>query len=302
MGARLSRRAAWPILGLLLLGALLAGCSSSASGSSGSGSSGSGPSSGGGLGVGASNPGPPAAQAEGVLSQQLLNNERLTANMRALQRGVLTYRAPGAMKTGQQGVFLSATVKDLGDNPIATTTYSSTPGQVTYQHNAPTGGYVAVKATCVGYLTCQLVTSLELPLTELGQSGTWTWALSATDPAIAHIYLVEYVYNVNTKTPLSQTNYPIDISIVVRGAPQQVPATTPPSAQSSHDSSNFLSFLGDAEQQVFIFASILAAIVGVVPEARKPLVATAKKLVRKGGDQTAPPGADGGPQGSADSV
>jgi hypothetical protein len=204
------------------------------------------------------------------------------------------------------------TVTDLGKHPVATAGFVSTPGQVTYPYNAPTGGNVKVKATCAG-LTCQLVSAPELPLTEQGRSGTWTWVLSAGDPGTAHIYLVEFVYRVNTSDPLSQTSKPIDIPVAVRAAPR--PAKTSPAAQAPHQTAppvaqaprhsttrEFFSFLGDAEQQIFIVISIIGVIVGVVPETRKPVVAAAKKLIGKGGGQAEPPAADGSPGPSGDSA
>jgi hypothetical protein len=82
MGPRVIRQAAWAILGLLILGALLTGCGSSGSSTGSSGSS-----------TGA----PPRPAA---FSQQQLNNQRLSADMRALDRGILTSRHPGDRRAG----------------------------------------------------------------------------------------------------------------------------------------------------------------------------------------------------------
>lgn len=125
-------------------------------------------------------------------SQQRLK-VRLRSDIRALDRGVLSYRFGRSIHTGASAV-LTVSLKDIGKHPILSEIRSNAGVTTVYPHNVPTGGIVGLwMSSCVD-LACHPLTDTRQAAVVPGQTTSWNWEISAYRPGQGLMTITASIY------------------------------------------------------------------------------------------------------------
>jgi hypothetical protein len=140
----------------------------------------------------------------------------LKDDKRALDQGVLSYRAPGPLKTGQT-YELAVTVTDIGKHTqvaiLSAQQVSQETGLVIFPKDVPTGGIVGLRiATCID-LTCVKITDERQAIASKGDSAEWEWDITAHAPGAAMINLTAATYAGASRTVLREEIVPIKLRV-----------------------------------------------------------------------------------------
>jgi hypothetical protein len=166
-------------------------------------------------GDGSPGPGPSSAHSASP-SAQVLTQLMVRQDLSALDRGVLTYRLPDAVRTSQSFI-LKVTVTDVGKGKpgvISATEASRQLGLTVFPKDIPTGAFVGLTTVSCTNLTCHpLNTRAAQPVIGTGSSQTWGWRITPGSPGPASLVINATTFEGQSSSSLSQVLVPISMKV-----------------------------------------------------------------------------------------
>lgn len=168
-----------------------------------------------GSGAGAE-PTPTAISGAPSPSAQVLTQLAVEHDISALDRGVLTYRLPAAVRTGTPFV-LTVTVTDVGKarpGVITATEASRQLGLTVFPKDVPAGAFVGLTTVSCTNLKCKALNSQSLqPVIGEGSSRTWSWTITPGNPGPASLVVNATTFEGQSSSSLSQVLVPITMNV-----------------------------------------------------------------------------------------
>ena len=161
------------------------------------------------------NPGHPVSGPPSP-SAQVLTQLAVEQDLKALDRGVLTYRLPGTVRTATP-FTLTVTVTDVGKSrpgSVTATEASQQLGVTVFPKDVPAGAFVGLTAVSCTNLTCHPLNSQAAqPVIGEGSSRTWSWQITPGQPGPASLVINASTFEGQSSTSLSQVLVPIALKI-----------------------------------------------------------------------------------------
>jgi hypothetical protein len=146
-----------------------------------------------------------------VPSPQDLLQQKLSADEKALDKGILTYPVISALPANDP-FMLTATVTDVGKNPrgfMTPGTFSEESGLVAYDHNVPIGGILNLSLTCPSTLYCQAIGAARQAVVGTGSSGTWSWSITPLRQGATSAVIAAMTYDGTSNVVLAEEDIPL---------------------------------------------------------------------------------------------
>jgi hypothetical protein len=155
---------------------------------------------------------PPQQAGTGTSGQQLFTMA-LRNDDEALDRGVLSYTALTEINVRQSTTF-AVEVTDTGRGTATGAYVSEVDGMIVDPQDVPTNAQVGVTAQCFGSVTCTPRSGRpEQTIINVGQSGSWSWNVSAVSPGRAQIVLTATTYDTATNIDLHTTAVTVNVAV-----------------------------------------------------------------------------------------
>ena len=161
-----------------------------------------------------------------------MTDASLEHDISALDRGVLTYRLPAAVRTGTPFV-LTVTVTDVGKarpGVITATEASRQLGLTVFPKDVPAGAFVGLTTVSCTNLRCRALNSQSAqPVIGEGSSRTWSWTITPGNPGPASLVVNATTFEGQSSSSLSQVLVPITMKVTATtGFTEQQPPDPAP--------------------------------------------------------------------------